>query len=261
MDDDEDKLELDDEKLNFAPFKDLCKRRFLWYYESYVNAIANVENGEKEQKVKDGQKFERMPFEGTGNTMDGVFHYPELKRRLALIKDTINQETDRWAAEGLTATKKESGNAANLQRQFDQVVDSYQNKKNYTCDISLEDGNPFVWNLTYFGRPMTHLDGGIFRIKISISPRFPEEQPRVMVLTKMFHHRISKDGVLCYFVRKPEEMKSHIETILEALEEEQPPYDPRTLVNPEAAKLYWGTPEEKKQYNRQLRRSVQRSME
>jgi ubiquitin-conjugating enzyme E2 Z len=91
MDDDEDKLELDDEKLNFAPFKDLCKRRFLWYYESYVNAIANVENGEKEQKVKDGQKFERMPFEGTGNTMDGVFHYPELKRRLALIKDTINQ--------------------------------------------------------------------------------------------------------------------------------------------------------------------------
>jgi len=45
------------------------------------------------------------------------------------------------------------------------------------------------------------------------------------------------------------------------LEEESPPYDPRTLVNPEAAKLFWGSKDDKKIYNRKLRRAVQQSME
>src|SRR5262245_48254434 len=45
----------------FEPFKDLCKRRFLWYYESY---LASIEQELK--KHKDGERFEKMPFEGPG---------------------------------------------------------------------------------------------------------------------------------------------------------------------------------------------------
>jgi len=108
---------------------------------------------------------------------------------------------------------------------------------------------------------MTHLDGGMFKIRMSISPRFPDEQPRVVFETAMFHHRISTRGVLCYFPRRPDDIKSHIEAIIEALEDTEPPYDPRTLVNPEASKLYWGSIEDKKEYNRRLRRSVQRSID
>jgi len=77
----------------------------------------------------------------------------------------------------------------------------------------------------------------------------------------MYHHRVSKEGVLCYFPKRTADMKSHIQAIVEALEDIDPPYDPRTLVHPEASKLLWGTVEEKKQYNRQLRRAVQRSAE
>jgi len=125
----------------------------------------------------------------------------------------------------------------------------------------LVEDNPFVWNVTYFGRPMTNLDGGLFNIKIFFSPRFPEEQPRARFETELFHHRIGTDGTPCYTAKRADDAKSHIEAILEALEEVSPPYDPRTMVNPEASKLFWGSIDDKKTYNRKLRRAVQRSME
>ncbi|KAM5443070.1 putative E2 ubiquitin-conjugating enzyme [Microsporum ferrugineum] len=240
----------------FEPFKDLCKRRFLWYYETYKNTMA-----EAEAKSPVGSRFQRMQFEFTGNTMDGHFNYAELAKRLDVIKDAILKETDSWAEMGLKAKKNESRIAVNLQRQYEQIVEDLKNKRHFTIDISLHDGNPLVWQLTYFGRPMSHLDGGIFRIKIALSPNFPDEQPRVIVQTPLFHHRISKDGILCYFPKKLEDMKAHVEAILEALEDESPPYDPRATVNPECSKLFWGSVEDKKKYNRMLRRSVQRSIE
>ncbi|KAI9847148.1 MAG: hypothetical protein M1837_003010 [Sclerophora amabilis] len=247
---------IDDSLPTFEPFKDLFKRRFLWYYDSYLITIT-----EGKAHAKDDLVFAKMPFECSGNGMDGKFRYSELERRLKFIREMLEKETDGWAAEGLNAKKKESGIAANLQRQFEQSVESYKRDDNVTLDLELVDQNPFVWQITYFGRPMTNLDGGLFRIRVSFSPRFPEEQPRVKFETPMFHHRISQNGVVCYFPRRAEDVKSHIEGIIEALEEESPPYDPRTMVNPEAAKLYWGSTDDKKNYNRRLRRAVQRSME
>lgn len=255
-DDEDDRILAKDGMPAFEPFKDLLKRRFLWYYESYMLSIQAAS-----PKVKPGQAFDKMPFEGMDNSMDGRFHYPEIKKRMALIKDTIMKETDSWAKEGLQSKAKESGISVNLERQYEQIVEDLKRKKHFTLDLALCDENPFVWELTYFGRPMTHLDGGIFKIKISLSPRFPDEQPRVFVQTPLFHNRISKDGVLCYFPKRPEEMKYHIEAIVEALEDESPPYDPRTTVNPDASKLFWGSADDKKKYNRALRRSVQSSAE
>lgn len=246
----------DDSTIAFEPFKDLCKRRFIWYYDSYLLAISKAK-----EEVTDGQAFARMPFEGQGNDMAGRFNYTELERRLKLIRKTLDAETARWAEEGISATKKDTGVAANLQRQYEQVVEAYKKDSSVTLDIELVDKNPFVWGVTYFGRPMTNLDGGLFRIKIFFSPRFPEEQPRVKFETPLFHHRISADGTPCHTPVRPEDVKSHIDAILEALEEESPPYDPRTMVNPEAAKLYWGSADDRKTYNRKLRRAVQRSME
>jgi ubiquitin-conjugating enzyme E2 Z len=258
IDSDDDDLdhEIDDSSINFEPFKDLCKRRFLWYYDSYLLAISKAKG-----EVTEGAPFTRMPFECQGNGMDGRFGYTELERRLRLIRKTLDAETAHWAEEGLAHKKRESSAANNLQRQFEQVVESYKRDKSVTLDIELENGNPFVWAITYFGRPMTNLDGGLFRIKLFFSPRFPEEHPRARFETELFHHRIAADGTPCYTPKRAEDPKSHIEGIIEALEEEHPPYDPRTMVNPDAAKLFWGSPEDKKIYNRKLRRAVQRSAE
>ncbi|CAD6451259.1 62fe31c1-4379-445e-a63c-a95b3f8e9433 [Sclerotinia trifoliorum] len=247
---------LDETSIAFEPFKDLCKRRFLWYYDSYMQAIAKAK-----KEVHDGQPFARMPFEGSGNSMEGKFNYTELQKRMIFIRTTLENETSHWATEGLLLQQKESGVAANLQRQFEQVVEAYKKNKSVTLDIDLDNKNPFVWNVTYFGRPMTNLDGGLFRVKLHFSPRFPEEQPRAKFETSLFHHRITVDGTPCYTSKRPDDAKSHIESIIEALEEVSPPYDPRTLVNLEAAKLFWGSADDKKIYNRKLRRSVQRSIE
>lgn len=249
-------ISVDDSSVVFDPFRDHIKRRFLWYYDSYLQTIAKAK-----PHSPDGKSFMRMPFENGGHSMDGRFGYTELERRLIVIKKALDAETAAWAQEGVLSKQTDSGVAANLQRQFEQVVESYRRDQSVTLDIKLEDDNPFVWSLTYFGRPMTNLDGGLFRLKVFFSPRFPDEQPRVRFETSLFHHRIAADGTPCYIPKRAEDVKCHIEAIITALEEESPPYDPRTLVNPEASKLFWGSAEDKKMYNRKLRRAVQRSME
>ncbi|TWU78022.1 hypothetical protein ED733_006499 [Metarhizium rileyi] len=251
----------DDEEVDvpFEPFKDLCKRRFLWYHQSFLDAI---EKGKSEVKLQDN--FVRMPFEMPGNNcMEGKFNYQDLERRLNNIKTALDAEPAAWADEGLAAVGKESTVAFNLQHQYEQVT-AYFRRCDMPHHVTLENGNPFVWVITYFGRPMTNLDGGLFRIRMNFSPRFPDEQPRVKFETKIFHHHVAPDGTACYVPNqlKREDIKSHIEAIISTLEEDEPAYDPRMIVNPEATKLFWGAgKDDKKQYNRRLRRSVQQSME
>ncbi|KAF8533907.1 ubiquitin-conjugating enzyme/RWD-like protein [Trichophaea hybrida] len=233
----------------FEPFKDLCKHRFLWYYDSYLHSI-----DAERQKVSDGQPFVRMPFEHSGNAMEGKFLYNELERRLKFVRERLDIETDGWVAEGKVFVQRESGVAANLQRQYEQTVEFFKKSDSVTLDIELVDNNPFLWRVTYFGRPMTHLDGGLFNIELTFSPRFPSEQPRARFLTPFYHYRVTKDGVACYTATKSDECRSHIDALICLMEEENPPYDPRTQVNQDASKLYWGTAEQKREYNRKLRR-------
>ncbi|GFF53352.1 ubiquitin-conjugating enzyme E2 Z [Aspergillus udagawae] len=246
----------DEDDTFFEPFADLRKRRFLWYFDSYMQAIT-----EAEPQVRRRQRFETMPFETEDNCMRGHFNYPELRRRLIRVKEAILKETRNWPIEGLEAKRQEASLAVSLQSQYEQIVEDFKHRHNFTVDLRLVHGNPFLWELIYFGGPMTQLDGGVFKINIYLSPRFPEEQPRVVVEPELFHYRVSKDGTLCYFPKRTEEMRHHIEAIVEALEEESAPYDPRRTVNPEASKLFWGSPEDRKNYNRALRRSVQKSVE
>ncbi|KAL1910307.1 hypothetical protein Sste5344_003923 [Sporothrix stenoceras] len=247
----------DEQSVPFEPFKDLCKRRFLWYYDSYLASVRKAMG-----EVAEGQRFTQMPFEGASNTMEGKFCYGELEQRLIGIKKALDDETTRWAVEGKEAVEQGATVSVNLRRQYEQAVEAFK-RDGTPHNIELEGNNPFVWVVTYFGKPMTNLDGGLFRFRLMLSPRFPQEQPRARFEVNIFHHRIAKDGTPCYVVKpnKREDVRSHIEAIIDALEEENPPYDPRTLVNPEAHKLYWGTPDDRKLYNRKLRRTVQDSLE
>ena len=233
------------------PFIDLCKRRFLWYFTTYLNTIDS-----EQKKHKDGKNFQRMPFESSENGMVGSFHYSALRTRLMALKEHLGNELVRWAIEGQQALKACKGKPVNLQHQFAQIRERNQ-KTVFNVEMELIDGNPFAWRLTLMGKHTSRLEGGVFEIHVHLSPQFPDEQPRAILQRPIFHYRVAEDGFLCYFVRKPDDMKSHIDAIIEALEDDSIPYDPRTTVRPEASTLFWGTAEDKKQYNRKLRRSVE----
>lgn len=132
--------------ISFEPFKDLCKRRFLWYYDTYLATIAA-----ERQKVSEGQQFVKMPFEHHGNTMEGKFLYSEIERRLRFVREMLDKETAGWALEGLAHKAKESGVAANLQRQYEQTVEYYKKCDSVTIDIELVGDNPFVWRVVSKG--------------------------------------------------------------------------------------------------------------
>lgn len=132
---------------SFEPFKDLCKRRFLWYYDSYLSSIET-----ERERVAQGQSFVRMPFEHSGNAMEGKFLYSELERRLKLVRERLDQETESWIAEGRILVQRESGVAANLQRQYEQTVEHYKrSSSSVPLDIELVDGNPFLWRMVSRG--------------------------------------------------------------------------------------------------------------
>ncbi|KAI7153663.1 hypothetical protein KC316_g4106, partial [Hortaea werneckii] len=244
-------------RIAWDPFADLMKRRFLWYYDTYVqNATAEL------ALHPQGQAFTRMEFEYPPNSMEGHFDYANILKRLDCIKQALEEEQERWVKIGKKQVAEETQVAVQLTFQANQL--RYQwNEGKYDgskLEINLPDkGNPFKWNLTLLGQSMTNLDAGIFNMTLFIPPTFPTVQPRLKVETPIFHHRVSSTGVLCYFPKKEDDIGSHIEAIVRTIQEEEPKFDPRTVVNPEAFTLYWGGQEKRKVYNRKLRRSAQES--
>lgn len=243
--------EAEESGIGFNAFNDLRKRMFLWYFECYMQTIAQ---GQAESTHQ--EEFALAPFEQMTNRMIGRFDYPDLRNRLIVLKDTIMAETESWSVDW--TSEKKTGMAHCLQCQYEQIINTLQREKDFSIDIHLDNGNPFVWNLTYFGRPMTPLDGGIFNIKMHMSPQFPDEQPRVFIDPLLFHYRISTTGIICYNPVRATAMRHHIEAIVAALETESP-YDPRATVNPEASRLFYGSPADRKLYNRKQRRSAEKS--
>lgn len=244
---------------DFDPFAHLFKHRFLWYYDSYMKTVE-----EEGVKVRESQAFSRASFEATGNQMSGAFNYPQLKTRLEKIRVALDAEKDSWAAEGRTAVEEGRGLAATMKGKFEQLRNYFNNPEDGdpSVELSLEDKtNPFVWNIMVMGCANTDFANHVVNVRMHISPRFPEQQPRVVVVpASLFHHRVSKTGgVLCYFPEKKEDLKSHIVAVVSALLEENSAFDPRTTVNPEAAELRWGGEEGLKKYRRRLRRSLEDS--
>ncbi|KAJ5781347.1 Ubiquitin-conjugating enzyme E2 [Penicillium paradoxum] len=239
----------------YSSFQDFCKRRFLWYFEFYQNAI---EKAIADEPRRQGTPFVQMPFEGQGNSMTGEWNYVDLKARLLAVRDQLLEETRCWLVEGLALVEEDAGIAVKLRGQREQIAAELSTNPQI-IDLSLVDDNPFAWRLTYVGRNESRLEGGIIKIKIYISPRHPEEQPRAFVETPLYHIRVSKLGVLMYLPSQAEEMGHHIEGIISTLEDDNPPYNPLMTVNPEASGLCWGSELDRRVYRRKLRASLEES--
>ncbi|KAK7205222.1 ubiquitin-conjugating enzyme/RWD-like protein [Myxozyma melibiosi] len=239
-----------------VPFKDLCKRLFRYYYPSYMRTIAR-----EKQSIKDNTFFETMPFEGPDNEMKGSFDYADLERRMHAITAALDKETEHWATEGAEAVRNHDAAASMLSGMYSQIAGYLVRTYDGTVTLELVDDNPFVWRIIYFGRPTTSLDGALFRIKLAFSVRFPEEQPRAVYETPIYHLNITPSGIPYYRPSKPEDPQSHIEALIASLENDKLSPDPRTWMNLDAAELYFGSDAQKKEYRRTFRRAVMRSAE
>ena len=240
-----------------GPFDDFRKQRFLWYLEQYKEA---VEHGVEKETSRHGTRFPCVSFEFASNAMNGEWDYPDLQKRMNVVETKILEEIYAWPAEGKKLAEEDAGIAVSLRAQHEQIVSGLARRADSIVDLTMMHDNPFLWNLVYFGRPMTQYDGGILNIKIYISPRHPNEQPRVFVETPLFHVRVSTRKVLIYLPARAEEMSRHVDGIINSVEEDSPPYNPLMTVNQEATKLFWGSNDEQKQYYRKLRRSVEESV-
>jgi ubiquitin-conjugating enzyme E2 Z len=248
------------ESNHWDPFADLEKRRFLWYYDTYLSSI---ETHSREQD--DGTKFTNTQFESPTNEMGGYFDYKGLRKRLEAIREALDQELVTWERDGRKQTEDGTQLPTQLLFVYNQLRPKWNDARSSSgpsLEISLPDAkNPFLWNLTLYGEPMTDLDGGVFNINLHIPPTFPNDQPRVIFQTNIFHHRVSTRGFLCYFPEKTDEIESHLKAIVAAIADTNPQYDPRAMVNAESFNLYWGGEAKRKIYNRKLRRSAQASTE
>ncbi|KAG0309367.1 hypothetical protein BGZ98_003162 [Dissophora globulifera] len=237
-------------------FSDLSKRLFLAYYDIYQHTVST-----ESAQVKDGTTFYKASFEFGGNRMDGTFNYASLAKRLEAIKQAIDKETTDWVSQSTQWISNSSRMSSNLRSQFEQIREYYRENNTGGVEVELIDDNPFVWTFTLFGKPMSNYDGGMFRVKIVFHDTFPDIQPRVKFLTPMYHVHITSDGVPFYAVEKPDDVRSHIESISRLVLEDEPSTNPSTHVNLEAAKLHFGTKEQRREYNRNARRCASRSTE
>ncbi|CAG8291839.1 unnamed protein product [Penicillium salamii] len=245
------------ERRDFSPshanFDDYYKRRFLWYFEHYQIAI---DKGITDEVRRPGDPFITMPFEFPGNTMMGEWNYVGLRTRLLDLRDKLMEETHRWPVEGMALLEADAGIAVKLKGQHAQIL-AELSAHTQIMDFSLVDENPFLWQLIYAGRTESRLEGGIIKIKIYISPRHPIEQPRVFVESPIYHIRVSRLGVLIYLPSHDEDIKHHIDGIINTLEEDNPPFNPLMTVHPEATALCWGSEAERRVYRRKVRASLE----
>lgn len=134
-------------------FSDLSKRLFLAYYDIYQNTVQT-----ESENIKDGTAFYKAPFEYGGNKMDGTFNYASLAQRLETIKKAIDQETVDWIQQSNRWISESTRMSSNLKRQYEQIREYYRENNTGGVEVELVDGNPFVWNFTLIGKPMTYGD-------------------------------------------------------------------------------------------------------
>lgn len=119
------------------------------YYDIYQSTVKT-----ESATVTDGTPFYVAPFEFGGNKMEGAYRYGTLAKRLEVIRQTIEKETQDWIKMSQQWIASSSRMSSNLARQFEQIREYYRENDTGGVEVQLVDKNPFVWTFTIFGKPM-----------------------------------------------------------------------------------------------------------
>jgi len=253
-----------------STFANTRRQLFFMYYQSYLHIVkAAIEKKE----VRDGAAFKMMPFECSSNGMHGNYQWSKLQARLDKIHAKLMLEVQDWRAQGTqqTALRKRGSDSA-VNSCVDYLAQQQERVEHETPDgvsVGVDEANVCVWVATIFGPAETLWDGGMFQVELVFPPDFPDAPPYVHFLTPMFHPHISPLGVpylrvlIMWNNLEPRDKSvSSLLTALVGLLALDPSPEPATHLNPEAASLAFSrSDDDKKEYKRQVKKRVQRSMD
>eukprot|EP01100_Stratorugosa_tubuloviscum_P007064 TRINITY_DN297_c1_g1_i2.p1 TRINITY_DN297_c1_g1~~TRINITY_DN297_c1_g1_i2.p1 ORF type:complete len:161 (+),score=58.94 TRINITY_DN297_c1_g1_i2:74-556(+) len=124
----------------------------------------------------------------------------------------------------------------------------------------VRDDDLFHWNATIVGPDDTPWEGGIFTLRLSFPPNYPDKPPKVQFLTSyMYHPNVFSDGSLCLDIIQDKWSPVYsVSSILTSVQSLLTDPNPDSPANPEAASLYV---RDIKAYNRKVRQCVQRTLD
>jgi len=243
---------------------------FLMYIERYLGEVQRVS---ERKDLKDGTPFKMMPFECSSNGMHGNYHWSRLRMRLENIRTQLQGQLDDWRKKGAEQTlmlkERHDASVTNCIHYLRQQEERIKVEAPDGASIGPVDGNACVWEATIFGPPETLWDGGMFSVEILFPPDFPEAPPFVRFVTSIFHPQISPSGVpylrslVLWHCCEPKErtVGALLSQLIELLARDPSP-EPVTHLNLDAAGLHFSrSDDDKKEYKRQVKKRVQRSMD
>jgi ubiquitin-conjugating enzyme E2 A len=125
-----------------------------------------------------------------------------------------------------------------------------QNDPPAGINASPHSDNILLWNAIIFGPENTVWDGGIFKLRMEFTEKFPHEAPKVIFLTPMFHPNIYANGNICLDILQNNWSSAYdASNILISIQSLLADPNPNSPANSEAAKLYV---EDRREYNRRV---------
>jgi len=123
----------------------------------------------------------------------------------------------------------------------------------------INDDNLFVWQATLLGPYETPWEGGIFTLRLIFPEDYPQKPPKVKFTVPIFHPNVFGDGSLCLDIIQDKWTPVYsVPSLLTSITSLFTDPNPDSPANPEAARLYVS---DKKEYNKRVRRCVERSLD
>lgn len=89
------------------------------------------------------------------------------------------------------------------QRHLTREFQAYERDPVPGVSIGLKADNLYVWTVLMQGPPDTLFEGGLFRAELRFPDNYPDQPPKFIFLTDIYHPNVYSDGNVCISILHP----------------------------------------------------------